>query len=290
MRASIKQALWAPALLAALGGCGSSDALLAQRGPTSSQGSLGAIEDNRSAWQKMKARVGSRFGSEETPAAKESPEVSLSNMPPASPQLCVRLAQLHERSGNHAAAAEQYQRALKTDAACLDALLGYARMCDRVGRPQQALPLYEEAARKHPTSATALNDWAICLTNNGKADVAVGAMSKAVNLQPANALYRNNLATILVRMGRTPEALQQLAAVHPPAVAHYNLGYLLRRAGNVEGARQHFAQAVQVDPSFAPAKQHLAELGGGAPPSLAQGPPAGAAAQTAATVVPGGAR
>jgi tetratricopeptide (TPR) repeat protein len=155
MKVAIKQALWAPALLASLGGCGGSDALLAQRGAASSQGTLGkiAVEEERSPWQKMKDSVASTFGSEKEPA-KESDEISLNKMPASSPQLCVRFAQLHERSGNHAAAAEQYQRALKADPNHLDALLGFARMNDRLGRQQQALPLYEEAARKHPTSAT----------------------------------------------------------------------------------------------------------------------------------------
>jgi protein O-GlcNAc transferase len=292
MKVSIKQALWAPALLASLAGCGASDALLAQRGPASSQGSLGkiAVEDNRSPWQKMKDSVASTLGSDKESTAKESEEVSLNKMPPANPQLCVRVAQLHERSGNHAGAADQYQRALKADPNCLDALLGYARMNDRLGRYPQALPLYEEAARKHPTSATALNDWAICLTNSGKPDAAAAVMTKAVNLQPANPLYRNNLATILVRMNRGPEALQHLSAVHPPAVAHYNLGYLYRRAGNVEAARQHFALAVQADPSFAPAKQYLAELDGAPRPSLAQAPTVVGAAQAATTLPPGAPR
>jgi tetratricopeptide (TPR) repeat protein len=286
MNVSIKHALWAPALLAALVGCGGSDAVLAQRGPTSSQGSLGkiAIEDNRSAWQKMKDSVASTLGSDDKPEVKEPDELSLSKTPALSPQLCVRCAQLHERSGNHAAAAEQYQRALQADPNHLDALLGYARMNDRLGRAQQALPLYEEAARKHAASATAHNDWAICLTNSGKPDAAVAVMTKAVNLQPANPLYRNNLATILVRLNRGGDALQHLSAVHPPAVAHYNLGYLFRRAGNTDAARQHFAQAVQADPSFAPAKHYLAELGGTGRPSVAQAPtgPAVSAAPTAA--------
>lgn len=276
MKRSIKQALWAPALLAALAGCSGSDAVLTQSGPMASQGALGkiAVEDTRSPWQKMQDSVASAFGGEKEPApAKEADEVSLSKMPPANPDLSVRLAQVHERSGNHAAAADQYQRALKADANHLGALLGYARMNDRLGRFQQALPLYEEAARKHPGSATAHNDWAICLTNSGKPDAAVGVMTKAVNLQPDNALYRNNLATILVRLGRGQEAFQHLSTTHAPAVAHYNLGFLFRKAGNVPAAREHFALAAQADPSLEPAKQHLAELGGAAPPSMAQAPP-----------------
>jgi tetratricopeptide (TPR) repeat protein len=246
------------------------------------------VEDNRSAWEKMKDSMSSTFGGSSKPEApKESPEVSLNKMPPPNPQLAVTVAQLHERSGNYAGAAAQYQRALQADPNHLEALLGYARMNDRLGRLPQALPLYEEAARKHPTSATAHNDWAICLTNSGKPEAAVAVMTKAVTLQPGNPLYRNNLATILVRLGRDQEAFQQLAAVHPPAVAHYNLGYLLKRTGKIDEARQNFAQAVQLDPSLAPAKQCLAELGGGPQTAIAQAPLMTGAAQPVATALPG---
>lgn len=279
MKVSLKQALLAPALLApallaSFVGCSGPDALLAKRGPAASQGALGpiAVEDNRSWWDKTKDSVSSTFGGSKQETSQESSEVSLAKMPPAKPQLAVTVAQLHERSGNYAGAAGQYQRALQADPNHLEALLGYARMNDRLGRPAQALPLYEEAARKHPESATAHNDLAICLTNNGKAEAAAPVMAKAVTLQPTSPLYRNNLATILVRLGREQEAFQQLAAVHQPAVAHYNLGYLQKRLGKVDAARQSFAQAVQLDPSLAPAKQSLAELSGSPQPAIAGAP------------------
>ena len=52
-------------------------------------------------------------------------------------------------------------------------------------------------------------------------------LRQAVKLEPKRKLYRNNLATVLVDMGRTDEAWDELSSVHTPAVAHYNLGYLL---------------------------------------------------------------
>jgi Tfp pilus assembly protein PilF len=292
MKVRFKQAFWAPALLASLAGCSGSDALLTKSGPTASQGPMGkiAVEDNRSAWQKMKDSVASTFGGPQQQTTKEADQVSLSKMQTPGPQLCVQLAQLHERSGNHAAAAEQYQRALKTDPNHLEALLGHARMNDRLGRFQQALPLYEEAVRKHPSSATAHNDLALCQTRQGNSAAAVATLTKAVNLQPKHPLYRNNLATVLVKLGRDQEAFGHLAAVHPPAVAHYNMGFLSRQAGKVDVARQHFAQAVQIDPSLAQAKLHLAQLDGAARPVLAQAPPTMGSAQPATATAPGSPR
>ena len=48
-------------------------------------------------------------------------------------------------------------------------------------------------------------------------------------------------------------ALRQKAA-NGPAVANYNLAALLHRQGNDEAAAQHFAAAVQADPSFTAAR------------------------------------
>ena len=57
------------------------------------------------------------------------------------------------------------------------------------------------------------------------------ALDEAVRIQPAVVLYRNNIAMVLVDLGQIEAAYSHLAAVHPEAVAHYNLGYLLLKKG-----------------------------------------------------------
>ena len=106
----------------------------------------------------------------------------------------------------------------------------------------------------------------------GEIGKVIEALQFFQQIYPREGLPHNNLAVAYAMLGRDQEAFQQLVAVHPPAVAHYNLGYLLKRTGKVEEARQSFAQAVRLDPSLAPAKQCLAELGGGPQTALAQAP------------------
>ncbi len=172
------------------------------------------------------------------------------------------VAQVQEKQGNIAAAAEGYERALQADSKNLEALLGYARLKDRQGDLAQATQLYQVASRLHPTDATAYNDLGLCLSRQGKTQEAQAALTDAVRLRPERKLYRNNLAKLLVDAGQPQQAFAQLSAAHPPAAAHYNIGYLLQQKSDLALARHHFARALEIDPSLADARQWLATIDG----------------------------
>lgn len=196
---------------------------------------------------------------------RETPEgtddaLTLAKRPKPSAPLFTMLAQMHERSGNLVGAAEQYELALKQDPAHLDALLGMARLHDRQNQFSEAEKYYAEAVRQHPNEAVAHNDYGLCLARQGRLEQAAHSMAAAVKLQPDKHLYRNNMATLLVHMGRPDDALQELIAVHPPAVAHYNVGYLLAQQQQTQLAQKFFAKSVQIDANFAPAQQWVEML------------------------------
>jgi Tfp pilus assembly protein PilF len=195
----------------------------------------------------------------QVPPAKPD-DLSLSKKAQLSPTLLVALAQRHEQSGNLQAAEQEYRRALARQPDHLDALLGLARFYDRQGKFKDATSYYTEATRRHPNNPTTHNDLALCLARQGRFEEAAASLQKAVQLRPEAPLYRNNLATVLVELRRYDEALRQLEHVHPPAVAHYNLGYLLAQNEQLAEARRHYARAVELDPQFAAAGQRLAEL------------------------------
>jgi Tfp pilus assembly protein PilF len=181
-------------------------------------------------------------------------------------------AQSQERAGNVLAAAEFYEKALALDGSNLDVLLGYARLQDRRGNFAEATRLYRTATERHPQEATALNDLALCLARQGRRDEAAQVMHESVRLQPDRKLYRNNYAKILVDLGRIDEALEQLAAAHEPAAAHYNLGYLLSQRGDQQSiAARHFARALELNPSLTDARRWLDVLGAPAPPAVVIG-------------------
>ncbi len=175
-------------------------------------------------------------------------------------ELFVVMAQMHERSGNLAAAEEQYRRALESEPHSLTALIAYARMHDRQGNFAEAARLYRIAIEHHPNDAAARNDFGLCLARQNRLEEAAGMLQTACRLQPKEVRYRNNLGMVLVEMNQLEEAYLQLADVHTPAVAYYNVGYLLAQRKQYAAARHHFQQALQLQPDFAEASQWLASL------------------------------
>jgi Tfp pilus assembly protein PilF len=182
--------------------------------------------------------------------------------PPPGPDLYVSTARVYEGTQNTEAAKAQYERALKIDPAYLPALLGYAHLLDTQKEFTDADKYYEKAAKKHPEVAAIYNDWGMSQQRRGRLDESARLLTKATQLQPNKALYRNNLAMVLVVMHRPEEAYRQLAAIETPAVAHFNLGALLHRAGDDQTAAFHFARASIEDPTWAQARQWADRLGG----------------------------
>ena len=177
------------------------------------------------------------------------------------PQLYTAMAEMSQRAGNADQARSLYQKALSLDPNDMNALLGAAHMEDRLGRLDVALPLYERAANISPGNASTMNDLALCLARKGELASAQRVLETAVQLEPQNTLYRNNIAKVMVEMNWIDQAVGHLSAVHPPAIAHYNMGVLLSQRGRNAEATRHLLTATAVDPSMAPAQQLLAELG-----------------------------
>jgi tetratricopeptide (TPR) repeat protein len=199
------------------------------------------------------------------------------------PEVHVGAAQLLENQSKFAEAEEHYQKALKLSPNDLNALVGLARMHDRQGHTRQAVEIYQRALKAHPASGLALNDLGLCYARQRQFEPALAALNDAVKVSPDNPKYRNNLAMVLIETGRTGEAVQKLSVGASPAVAHYNVGYMLQQKGNSADATRHFQQALAIDPGLAPAREMLSQLGGnsGAQPLVqqaAQPAPAPAAA------------
>lgn len=192
-----------------------------------------------------------------------SDPISLNTKSEPNAGLFVVMAQMHERSGNFAAAEEQYKRALETEPNSLDALLAFARMHDRQGNFDQADKLYRSAIEHHANDAAARNDYGLCLARQNRLNDAAGMLQSACRLQPEEVRYRNNLAMVLVEMNQLEEAYLQLSDVHSPAIAYYNVGYLLVQRNQHAAARHHFQQALQLKPDFAEASQWLTTLADG---------------------------
>jgi len=187
--------------------------------------------------------------------------ISLASDPgPLGSEVFVSAAVLYEQQGKFAEAAAQYQKALERDPRSRVALIGYGRLLHREGKLEEAIGTYRRALTVRGHDAVVLNDLGLCHARRGEMQLAVQALSAAVQLDPQSALYRNNIATTLVEMGQADDALHHLRAVHDPAGAHYNLGYLLLRRGETTLAADHFRLALRENPAMPQAAQMLAHL------------------------------
>lgn len=183
-------------------------------------------------------------------------ETSLSNTPKvASHDLNVATARLKATNGRTPEAEAIYRQVLEDDPQHLGALLGLARLMDHYGKPEEAIQLYRVAVEAHPKEASAHNDLGLCYGRHRRFDEAAKELEQAVKIQPDKELYRNNLASVLVAQGRKNEALKHMLAVHPPAVAHYNVGFLLGQSGDIRGGIEQIDRALQADPNMQEARQ-----------------------------------
>lgn len=178
----------------------------------------------------------------------------------ASPDLYVATARLAESRGDFEGAAAQYEKVLKDSPDYVPALLSYAHLQDHQNKLAEATKLYERAVKANPKEAGAYNDLGLCYARRGMATEALTNLGKAVQLQPDKALYRNNLACVLVDQHRLDDALVHLRAVNTDAVANYNMGILLEQRKQDMVAQTYFQRALQLNPSFAEARQWSEQL------------------------------
>ncbi|MCA9260215.1 MAG: tetratricopeptide repeat protein [Planctomycetales bacterium] len=225
-----------------------------------------------SAWTKFVDAITPGSGPENTPTGLTKDEIarrqqldplalSHSTGTPSA-QLYVSMAGLSEQAGNVDQARDLYQKALGLHAEHGEALLGLARLEDRAGRLPEAQQLYHRAAAAYPDNPTILNDLALCYARAGELPRALGLLDRTTRLAPQNALYRNNIAKVLVEMNLLNDAVTHQMAVHPPAVAQYNVGVLLLQRDREQEAAQFFTSALTADPTLEPAREILAEIAG----------------------------
>lgn len=181
---------------------------------------------------------------------------------PPTAELYLSMAQMSDQKGNTEHARSMYQRALSIEPKNLNALLGLARLEDRADRFQAAVGVYRQAMRMHPQNAKVLNDLALCHARNGELAPALQLLDRATRLQPAKALYRNNIAKVLIETNRIDEAVSHLAAVHPPAIAQYNMGVMLDERGRTAEAIRFLTAATHIDSKLKPAHAMLSKLQG----------------------------
>lgn len=195
--------------------------------------------------------------------AEDDPISLTSKQAPVGAKLYISMAQVQLKAGNVDGAIAQYEKAIDDEPKNLQALLGIAHLYDGKGEPAKALEYYKKAVKHHSDNATAHNDLALCYYRNKQSKESIASLKKAIELEPAKPLYRNNLAKIYVELDQSGEAYKTLVSVHGEAVAHYNVGYMLKSRSHNAEALAHFQAAAKLDPNLKQAQHWVKVLSSG---------------------------
>lgn len=179
---------------------------------------------------------------------------------PLQPGLYLSAARMMEQRGQIEEAEGQYRKLLSLEPGNVQALVGVARLQHRQNKMEDAIASYQKAIELRGQDPVILNDLALCYGRAGRREEAIQALRIALAANPSSLLYRNNLAAVLVESGRAAEAVEVLSQTHGPAIANYNVGYLLHQQGKSDSARGHFDLALQADPNFRAAQVMIEKL------------------------------
>jgi len=168
-------------------------------------------------------------------------------------------------------ARESFQQALAIDPNHLDSLKGLARFYAVCNDGAQAQAMYRRALVAHPKNATLRHELGMSYARQRDFSTAVALIGEAVQIDPDNRVYRKALGFSLVRAGKIDEGCQWLVRCMPEVEARYNVAQMLFQMGRDDDARRELTLALQINPTFVPASEMMAQLNGPAfPPPVQQ--------------------
>lgn len=148
------------------------------------------------------------------------------------PAAYVTLGWVHEATGNHDLALQEFQQALHLDPLNGVAMAGLARSYRRSGRIADAEATYQRAIALRSNDWDAYNNYAQFFHGQGKYAQAIAQYQKALQLTPDNAQVLANLGAAYIDAGDpkqyslAEQSLQRSIAVAPSYGAYANLGDL----------------------------------------------------------------
>jgi len=154
------------------------------------------------------------------------------------PAIYITLGRIHDGTGKHELALQEFHRALDLDHRNADALLGLADSYASVGRVQEAEETYKRAADMRPESWNGLYRLGLFYFQQRRYQDAAEQLRKVVELTPDNAQAHSGLGITLAQLTLLDEAeaeLKKSIEIQASYFAFSNLGivyYQQRRWGD----------------------------------------------------------
>ena len=163
--------------------------------------------------------------------------------------------------GDAPRAAGAFACALRLGQPDVPARIRLADALGRMGRSEEAGIQYETAVARRPSSGEARDALGRFYHLRGDLHDAVAQFTEAVRLAPQEPAFWNNLGTAYRSQRDYPAALGALATatrLAPRMVdPYYNRGQIYDDLGRKEEARREYLLALEIDPSFEPARVAL---------------------------------
>ena len=167
------------------------------------------------------------------------------------------LARAYEKTGNHAAAIEWCEAALRHDGNFAAALKELAAAAAALGKWDRAADALQRAVAVHPDDTHALADLGNVYLQQHRGDEAMQTLQRALALDANVPRASNTLGLALLATGdpdRAAHSFREAIRVQPDlAEAHNNLANLLAGRKALAEAAYHFEQALRSDPNYAAA-------------------------------------
>jgi len=168
------------------------------------------------------------------------------------------IARLARASGQVTIAAEAYERLGRLDPEDSVPLVQAARMRLSAGKVEAAEALARSAVGRDEGNVEAWQALGRAQLSSGNLAGAIRTLEEARTLEPSHGWVLNNLGFAYLRASRNSEALEVLeraAELLPEAaVVHNNLGVARERTGDLDGARESYAQSALLAPRYVKAR------------------------------------
>jgi len=168
---------------------------------------------------------------------------------------------LHQ-TGDHAAAAESYRKALEADSKYSIARNNLAVALFHADQPDDAIDEFRTALHDSPGFTKARLNVALLLVRNKRFQLALEAYRQVLEHDAESPMAWNGVGLVLSELRRFEEArtayARAIQAKPDYAEAHYNLSFALSNLGDYAGALRETKRALEIDPYYTPQTFQLA--------------------------------
>jgi eukaryotic-like serine/threonine-protein kinase len=169
------------------------------------------------------------------------------------PVVYVTLGRIHDQTGKHDLAVQEFQHALQLDSRNADALSGIGHSYESAGRTADAEAAYQKAAALHPDYWDGYNTLGLFYDRQRRFDQAIVQLKHVVELTPDNPQAYGNLGAVYIDSGDQTKfplaeaALKKSIELSPSYPAYANLGYMYLRQQRYAESAAMTEKAVQLN-------------------------------------------